>query len=108
MLLVSCASEPVLAGNALRLGIDAGLAGVEVAEDLDGIIVAALVGVNEVESYRAERAVSQNCTTECRSASPTRLIFNLPLFQSGWLSLMSRQVRAGFFLDPSGVSRFSI
>lgn len=32
----------------------------------------------------------------------------LPLVQSGWLSLMSRQVRAGFFLEPSGERRLSI
>lgn len=50
-----CASEPVLLGNALRVGRDAGLAGGEVAEDLDGIIDAALVGVNPVESYRARK-----------------------------------------------------
>ena len=50
MLLALGASEPVLAGNALRVGMDAGLAGGEVAEDLDGIIDAALVGVNPVET----------------------------------------------------------
>lgn len=50
MLLVLGASEPVLAGDALRVGIDAGLAGGEVTEDLDGVINAALVGVNPVES----------------------------------------------------------
>lgn len=44
------ASVPVLLGNALRVGIDAGLAGGEVTEDLDGIINATLVGVNPVES----------------------------------------------------------
>lgn len=45
------ASEPVLAGNALRVGMDAGLAGVEVAENFDSVIDAALVGVNVVETY---------------------------------------------------------
>lgn len=50
MFLVLCASVPVLAGDALRVGIDAGLAGGEVAEDLDGIIYAALVGVDPVKS----------------------------------------------------------
>lgn len=54
MLLVLGASEPVLLGNALRVGIDAGLTGGEVAEDLDGIIDAALVGVNPVESFRVQ------------------------------------------------------
>lgn len=50
VLLVLGASEPVLAGDALRVGINAGLAGGEVAEDLDGITAAALVGVNPVET----------------------------------------------------------
>lgn len=45
-------SVPVLAGNALGVGIDAGLTGGEVAEDLDSIIDAALVGVDPVESCR--------------------------------------------------------
>lgn len=31
-----------------------------------------------------------------------------PLFQSGWQSFRSLQVRAGFFLDPSGLRMFSI
>lgn len=49
--------------------------------------------------------------TNCGTIFPLRkyhMNLSLPLLQSGWLSLMSRQVRAGFFLDPSGVSRFSI
>lgn len=46
------ASEPVLLGDALRVGRDAGLTGGEVAEDLDGVVDAALVGVNPVESYK--------------------------------------------------------
>lgn len=45
-----CASEPILLSNALRLCVDAGLAGGKVAEDFDGIVVAALVGVDPVES----------------------------------------------------------
>lgn len=45
-----CASVPVLLGNALRLGVDASLTSGEVAEDLDGVVGAALVGVNPVES----------------------------------------------------------
>lgn len=52
------ASVPVLAGDALGVGIDAGLTGGEVTEDLDGIIGAALVGVNPVESFRAGKAES--------------------------------------------------
>lgn len=60
VLLALCASEPVLPGNALRVGIDAGLAGGEVAEHLDGIVDAALVGVNPVESYRAGKRENQN------------------------------------------------
>lgn len=54
VLLALGASEPVLAGNALRVGVDAGLTGGEVTEDLDGIIGAALVGVNPVESYKGK------------------------------------------------------
>ena len=56
------ASEPVLAGDALRVGMDAGLTGGEVAEDLDGIIDAALVGVNPVKSYRSGEEKSQPCS----------------------------------------------
>lgn len=48
------APEPVLLGNALGLGVDASLAGVEVAEDLDGVAVAALVRVNPVESCQGK------------------------------------------------------
>lgn len=55
VLLVLGASVPVLAGDALRVGVDAGLTGGEVAEDLDGIVGAALVGVNPVESFRKSR-----------------------------------------------------
>lgn len=51
VLLALGASEPVLLGDALGVGIDAGLTGGEVAEDLDGVVDAALVGVNVVESY---------------------------------------------------------
>lgn len=47
---VICASVPVFACNALRLGVDAGLAGGKVTEDFDGIIDAALVRVNVVKS----------------------------------------------------------
>lgn len=50
VLLGLCASVPVLLCDALGVGVDAGLAGSEVAEDLDGIIDASLVGVNPVES----------------------------------------------------------
>lgn len=49
------ASEPVLLGDALRVGIDAGLTGGEVAEDLDGVVHAALVGVDPVESYEEKQ-----------------------------------------------------
>lgn len=48
------APEPVLLGDALGLGVDASLAGVEVAEDLDGVVVAALVGVDPVESCKGK------------------------------------------------------
>lgn len=58
VLLALGASVPVLVGNALGVGMDAGLAGGEVAEHLDGIIDASLVGVNIVESYRAGKKQS--------------------------------------------------
>lgn len=58
VLLALGASVPVLLGDALGVGIDAGLAGGEVAEDLDGIIGASLVGVNPVESYKAGKRES--------------------------------------------------
>ena len=48
-------SVPVLLGNACGVCEDASLAGVEVAEDLDGIRVASLVGVDVVVSYREDR-----------------------------------------------------
>lgn len=51
MFLAFRASVPVLAGDALRMGVDAGLAAGEVAEDIDGVVDAALVGVDPVESY---------------------------------------------------------
>lgn len=49
------ASEPVLLGDALGVGVDAGLAGGEVAEDLDGVVHAALVGVDPVESCQEKQ-----------------------------------------------------
>lgn len=55
VLLVLGASVPVLAGDALRVGVDAGLTGGEVTEDLDGIVGAALVGVDPVESFTKSR-----------------------------------------------------
>ena len=51
VLLVLGASVPVLAGNALRVCVDAGFSCVKVAEDLDGIHDASLVGVDPVVSY---------------------------------------------------------
>lgn len=59
MLHALCASEPVLFGDALRLCVDAGLAGGKVAEDFNGVIVAALVGVDPVES--CERKGKVDC-----------------------------------------------
>lgn len=56
MLLGLGASEPVLLGNALRVGKDASLAAGEVAEDLDGVVDAALVGVDPVESYKEKQS----------------------------------------------------
>lgn len=49
-----CAPEPILLGDALRLGVDASLAGGKVAEDLDSVVVAALVGVDPVESCKGK------------------------------------------------------
>lgn len=67
------ASEPVLLGDALGVGIDAGLTGGEVAEDLDGVVHAALVGVDPVESYQEtqEKGASQ-CRTADVSHTPSR------------------------------------
>ena len=48
VLLVLGASVPVLVGDASGVGVDAGLAGGEVTEDLDGVHDAALVGVDPV------------------------------------------------------------
>lgn len=76
-----CASEPILLGDALRLGVDASLAGGKVAEDLNSIVVAALVGVDPVESckgktkwfVRAERegrGLSAGCGVAKLTAGP--------------------------------------
>lgn len=43
---------PILAWDALGVGVDAGVAGGEVAVGLDGIHGAALVGVDPVEAWR--------------------------------------------------------
>lgn len=104
------ASEPVLLGDALGVGVDAGLTGGEVAEDLDGVVHAALVGVDPVESYqdRQEETIKVLHGGQFPHALMQSSDWSLPLVHSGWLSLMSRQVRAGFFLDPSGESRLSI
>lgn len=69
VLLALGGSVPVLLGNAVSVGIDAGLAGGEVTEDLDDIAGAALVGVNPVESYRARGKKGQN-DTETAFAPP--------------------------------------
>lgn len=112
MLHALCAPEPVLLGDALRLGIDASLTGGKVAEDLDGVVVAALVGVNPVESCKRKKPSGWSEQEETGGENAARelgsMLWSSPLVHSGWLSLMSRQVRAGFFLDPSGESRFSI
>lgn len=60
VLLALGASEPVLLGDALGVGIDAGLTGGEVAEDLDGVVDAALVGVDPVESYKERQRKKKN------------------------------------------------
>lgn len=64
------ASEPVLLGDALGVGVDAGLTGGEVAEDLDGVVHAALVGVDPVESCqeKQEKKPSKCCTADISPA----------------------------------------
>lgn len=52
MLLVLGIPVPVLAGDALGVRVDAGLASGEVAEGLDGIHDASLVGIDPVVSCR--------------------------------------------------------
>lgn len=49
------ASVPVLAWDALWVRVDAGLASREVAEGLDGIHGAALIGVDPVETFKGKR-----------------------------------------------------
>lgn len=49
---LALAGPPVLARDAVRLGLDAGLSRLHVAEDLDCINGAALIGINPVLSCR--------------------------------------------------------
>lgn len=55
MLLLLGTSVPVLACNALRLSIDAGVSCGEVAVGLDGIHRAALVGIDPVETCKRKQ-----------------------------------------------------
>lgn len=142
------AGPPVLARNFGRLGVDAGLSCLHVAEDFDRINGAALIRINPVLAYRQNRKEGQKSrliyiykitsfydsqivkqsypNTSRRNSlyltSPQKdraddtehssLInsseCHSPLFQSGWQSFRSLHVRAGFFLDPSGLRMFSI
>lgn len=52
MFLLLGAFVPILAWDALGVGVDTGVAGGEVTVGLDGIHGAALVGVDPVEAYR--------------------------------------------------------
>lgn len=55
MLLLLGAPVPVLACNALRVRMDTGLTCGEVAEGLDGIHGAALVGIDPVETCKGKQ-----------------------------------------------------
>lgn len=55
MLLLLGTSVPVLACNALRVSIDTGVTCGEVAEGLDGIHGAALVGIDPVETCKIKQ-----------------------------------------------------
>lgn len=54
-LVLVLAAPPVLLGNVRWVGVDAGLAGLHVAENLHGVQGAALVGVNPIVSCRGRR-----------------------------------------------------
>lgn len=69
MLLLLGTSVPVLACNALRLSIDTGLTCGEVAEGLNGIHGAALVGIDPVETYKKKHKISW---TKAEGQSNTR------------------------------------
>lgn len=70
---LALAGPPVLARDAVRLGLDAGLSRLHVAEDLDCIDGAALIGINPVLSCRKKKH-KQN-----RSASGILYIYILSL-----------------------------
>ena len=64
VLLVLGAPVPVLAGDALGVGVDAGLARGEVTEDLDGVHDAALVGVDPVVACSEGETETLVCVRE--------------------------------------------
>ena len=52
---LALAGPPVLAWDAVGLGLDAGLSGLHVAEHLDGVDGASLIGIDPVLAYRKEK-----------------------------------------------------
>lgn len=58
--LLALAGPPVLARDAGRLGVDAGLARLHVAEDLDSVDGATLVGINPILSCRTRTTTTQS------------------------------------------------
>lgn len=58
MLLLALAAPPVLLGHSRRVGVDASLACLHVAENFHGVQGAALVGVNPVVSCRRGSSLS--------------------------------------------------
>lgn len=70
--LVLGALVPILAWDALWVGVDAGVASGEVAIGLDGIHGAALVGVDPVEAYPSEKVrLWEGCGKTALRASKT-------------------------------------
>jgi len=119
LLLDVLACVPVLVGD---LGLSccyAGLSGLHVAVDLDGVMSAALVWVDPVLAWRTrsqerKRSERSSILVEILQSSSTLGLIrhcwgeNSPLFHSGWHILRSRQVLAGFLRVPSGLRICSI
>ncbi len=109
----SLGSPPALAWDIGGFWINAGLAGLHVAEDLHSINSAALVRIDPVFTCRETKLYFPHFIKRGATA-PTRALLkhdckaNLPLFQSGWQSFRSLQVRAGLFFVPSGLRMSSI
>lgn len=112
LLLDVLADVPVLLGNLTLSWGYAGLAGLHVAVDLDGVLSAALIRVNPVLTCKTQttsKLYSTRPTSDCpRTSSPVTVLNCSPLFQSGWHILRSLQVLAGFLRVPSGLRICSI